>query len=313
MRPFTSTFMLSGMRLSSSVSLNSDFHQQLGIDRARARLDHEPDVLGRFIARIGDERQLLLVDELRELLDQPALLHQPGNLGDDDEVGAAAGVFLVPARPHPERAATAGIGFGDRFGRIDDHAAGREIGTRHVFQERAAAGVRRVDEVERRVAELGGVVRRDRGRHPDRDALRAVGEKIGERARQHHRLVLRAVVGRPEIDRILVDAVEQEVRDLGQPRLGVAHGGGVIAVDIAEIPLPVDQRIALGEILREAHERVVHRLVAMRMELADDVADHARAFLERGAGVEPQLLHRVQEPPVHRLEPVARVRQRAAA
>ena len=99
--------------------------------------------------------------------------------------------------------------------------------------------------MQRRVAELGGIVRRDRGRHADRDALRAVGQQIGKRARQHHRLVLRAVIGRPEIDGVLVDAVEQEARDLGQPRLGVAHGGRVIAVDIAEIALPVDQRIAL--------------------------------------------------------------------
>ena len=47
MRPFTSTFMLSGMRLSSSVSLNSALHQQRRIDRARARLEHEAHVLGR--------------------------------------------------------------------------------------------------------------------------------------------------------------------------------------------------------------------------------------------------------------------------
>ena len=165
--------------------------------------------------------------------------------------------------------------------------------------------------MERRVAELRRIVRRDRGRHPDRDALRAVGEQIGERARQHHRLVLGAVVGRPEVDGILVDAVDQEMRDLGQPRFGVTHGGGVIAVHIAEISLPVDQRIALGEVLRETHERVVDRLVAVRMELADDVADHARAFLERRARVEPQLPHRIEEPAVHRLEPVARIRQGA--
>ena len=84
MRPFTSTLMLSGMRLSSSVSLNSDFHQQLGVDRAGARLDHDADVLGRFVAHVGQQRQLLLVEQLGELLDQPALLHQPGNFGDDD-------------------------------------------------------------------------------------------------------------------------------------------------------------------------------------------------------------------------------------
>ena len=140
---------------------------------------------------------------------------------------------------------------------------------------------------------------------------RAVGEQIGERARQHDRLGFAAVVGRPEIDRVLVDAVEQEPRHLGHARLGVAHRRRVIAVDVAEVALAVDQRIALREILREPHQRVVDRLVAVRMVFADDVADDARGLLERLAGIEPQLPHRVQQPPVHGLEPVARIRQRA--
>ena len=166
--------------------------------------------------------------------------------------------------------------------------------------------------MKRRVAELGDIVGWDRRRHPDRDALRAVGQQVGKRSRQHHRLVLRAVIGRSEIDRVFVDTVDQEMRDLGQPRFGVAHGGRVIAIHIAEIALPVDQRIALGKILSEAHQRVVHRLIAVRMELADDVADHARAFLERSAGVEAQQLHGIQQPPVNRLEPVARIREGTA-
>ena len=149
------------------------------------------------------------------------------------------------------------------------------------------------------------------GRHADGDALRAVGQQIGKRRRQHDRLLPGAVVARAEIDGVLVDAVEQEPRDFGQPRFGVAHGGGVIAVDVAEIALPVDQRIALGEILREAHQRVVDRLVAVRMEIAHHVADDLGGFLEGGAGIEPQHPHAVEDAAVHGLEPVARVRQRA--
>src|SRR4051794_20454397 len=49
----------------------------------------------------------------------------------------------------------------------------------------------------------------------------------------------------------------------------------------------------------------------MRMELADHVANHAGALFKRRAGIEPQLLHRIQQPPVHRLETVACIRQRA--
>ena len=142
--------------------------------------------------------------------------------------------------------------------------------------------------MQRGVAQFRDVVRRDRRRHADRDALRAVGEQIRKRRRQHHRLFRHAVVVGAEIDRILVDAVEQKPRDLGQPRFGVAVGGGVIAVDIAEIALAVDQRIARGKILRQPHQRVVDRLVAVRMEIAHHVADDLGRFLERRAGIEPQ-------------------------
>ena len=166
------------------------------------------------------------------------------------------------------------------------------------------------DQVERGVAEFGGVVRRDRGRHADRDALRAVGEQVREGGRQHDRLLVGLVVGLAEIDRVLVDALEQQPRHFGQPRLGVAHGRGVIAVDIAEIALPVDQRIALGEILRHAHEGVVDRLVAVRVELTHHVADDAGAFLGRRPGIEAQQAHGVQDAAVDRLQPVARIRQR---
>src|SRR4029079_11925840 len=80
----------------------------------------------------------------------------------------------------------------------------------------------------------------------------------------------------------------------------------------AELALPTPQRITLRKILRETNERVVDRLVAVRMELADDVADDAGAFLEGRPWVETQQLHGVQQPSMNRLESVARVRERAA-
>ena len=163
----------------------------------------------------------------------------------------------------------------------------------------------------RGVDEFGDVVRRDRGRHADRDALGAVRQHVREGARQHDRLLLGAVIGRAVVDRVLVESVEQQARDLGEARLGVSHRRGVIAVDVAEIALPLDQRPALREVLREAHQRVVDRLVAMRVVLADDVADDAGAFLERRARVELQLAHRPEHAAVHRLQAVANVRQRA--
>ena len=184
-------------------------------------------------------------------------------------------------------------------------------GPLHQVDQGVDAGVGRLDQMQQRIAQLAGIVRRDRGRHADGDAGRTVGQQVGKAARQHDRLFRRAVVVGAEIDGVLVDALQQRLGDLGQPRLGVAHGRGVIAVDIAEIALPLDQRIADGEFLGEPHQRVVDRLVAMRVILADHVADHARALLEGAVGIEPQLPHGIQQAAMHRLQPVAHIRQRA--
>ena len=138
-----------------------------------------------------------------------------------------------------------------------------------------------------------------------------VGQQVGEGRRQHHRLGIAAVVGLAEIDRVLVEAVEQGLRHRRQPRLGVAHRRGVVAVDIAEIALPLDQRVARREGLREAHQGVVDRAVAVGMVLADHVAHHAGALLEARVGIELQRPHRVEQAALDRLEPVAHVGQRA--
>ena len=89
-----------------------------------------------------------------------------------------------------------------------------------------------------------GIVRRNGGRHADRDAGGAVGEQVREGAGQHDRLGIGFVVGLAEIDRILADAFEQKLGHRRHLRFGVTHGGGAVAVDIAEIALAVDQRIA---------------------------------------------------------------------
>ena len=152
-------------------------------------------------------------------------------------------------------------------------------------------------------------MRRDGRCHANRDALRAIGKQVWKRGGQDNWLFLVARIILAKLDRVLVDAFEQEPGDIGHPRFGVAIGGGAVAVDIAEIALAVDQRIARGKILGEADERVVDRLIAMRMERAHHVADDFRAFLEGGARIETQNMHAVEDAPVHRLQPVAGVGQ----
>ena len=278
--PSTSTFMLTEIRVSSSVSRNRD---SISVSGSTARVRGSSTIRTssvEFVAHVGEQRQLALVEQVRDLFDQPRLLDPVGNLADDRDPAAAAGILLRPARAQTEGAATGAVGVDDRGLGVDDDAAGREVRTRHELGHRFGVGARMGDEVERRVAEFGDVVRRDRGRHADRDALRAVGEQVRNRGRHDDRLLGVAGVVVAPVDRIFLDALHEETGDVGHPRLGVAVGGGVVAVDVAEIALPLDQRVARGEILRQAHQGLVDRLIAMRMERPHHVADDLGAFLE---------------------------------
>ena len=63
----------------------------------------------------------------------------------------------------------------------------------------------------------------------------------------------RAVVVGHKVHRAHVDLVHQQAGDARQPCFGVAHGSSAVAVSAAKIALPVNQRVALGKVLRHAH------------------------------------------------------------
>ena len=77
-----------------------------------------------------------------------------------------------------------------------------------------------------------------------------------------------------------------------------------------QLPWPSTMRIAVGEILRHVHHGLVAGRIAVRMKLADDIADGARRFLVLGARREAELAHGVDDAPLHGLQAVAQVRQR---
>src|SRR5690606_5044520 len=78
-----------------------------------------------------------------------------------------------------------------------------------------------------------------------------------------------------------------------------------------EVALALNQRIAVGEGLRHQHQRFVAGAVAVRVELADHVADGTGRLLGLGGGAQAQLAHRVDDAPLHRLEAVAQEGQGA--
>ena len=209
--------------------LEQQFHQDRRIDRTALRHQHQPHILGQFVAHVFEQRQLAGEQQLGDLLDQPRLLHLEGNFGDDDLITAAAGILDFPFGTHAETAAAGLVGLDDAFAAVDDDAAGRKVGTfdaaplgivrieHQVFDGRA----RVLDQVQRRVAEFMGVVRRDGGRHADGDAGGAVRQKVREGAGHDDRFLIFLVIGRAKIHRVLVDAFEQKARDIGHARFGV--------------------------------------------------------------------------------------------
>ena len=212
---------------------------------------------------------------------------------------------------HDDRAAPGGIGGADARA-AENRAPRREIRPRNMLHQILDGHVRLVHQREQSVDRLAQIVRRDIGRHADRDAARAVDEQIGKARRQDRGLELLLVVVRLEVDRVLVEVLQQGHRDLLEPRFGVPRGCRRVAVDRAEIALPIDQRRAHGKILRHAHQRVVDREIAVRVELAHRLADGARRLVVRPIGREIQLAHRVENAPMHRLQTVAHVGKRAA-
>ena len=162
------------------------------------------------------------------------------------------------------------------------------------------------------VDDLGDIVRRNLARHAHRDAFAAVDQQVRNARGKNFRLDFLLVVIGLEVDGFFVDVFQKFGRDARQPRFGIPHGRGRIAVHRAVVSLPVDQRIAHRKRLRHADQGVVNRRVAVRMELTHDVADHAGGLLRRAVKMQPHLVHHVENAPMHRLQTVADVRQARA-
>ena len=265
-----------------------------------------------LVADLADALDLLLVDQLGHALLQGALVHLVGQLVDDD--GLAVGLadrLEVGARAHDHASAAGAVALAHAMQAVDQRG-GREVRRLHDVDQGLDVGFGVFEQLQAGVDDFAEVVRRDVGRHADRDAARAVDQQVRDARRHHQRLFLGAVVVGAEVDRFLVDVGQQLVADARHADFGVTHRRRVVAVDRAEVALAIDQHVAQREVLRHAHDGVVHRDVAVRVVLADDVADDTRRLLVGTIPVVGQLVHREQHAPVHRLEAVARIGERAA-
>ena len=283
-------------------------HDERGVGLA---LDLEDDahVLGGLVAHVDEGREPPLDDDVRDLRDESRLLLRVRDRRDDDRPGPAGALLDLPLAAQLQRALAALVDRAQLALAGDEEPARRKVRALDEAQRVRLAVVHGRD---RGVEHLDGVVRRDRRRHADRDARRAVDEEVRVPRRQDHRLEVDAVEVRAPVDRLPADLGEELDRERAQARLGVAIGRRRVAVERAEVAVPVHERRAEREGLRHAHHRVVDRDVAVRVVLADDVAHDGRGLLELRVRRQVEVLeHREEDAALHGLEAVAHVRQRA--
>src|SRR5690606_3449016 len=144
-------------------------------------------VLVGLIAQLGDALELLFLDQLGDLLDQPRLVDLVWNLGDGDRLAAVVGHFDLGLGADAHAAAAGAVAGDDTGGAVDD-ARGREIRAGDVFHQAIDIDLGIVDQRNAGVDRLGEIVRRDVRRHADRDAGRAVDQQVREPGRHDRRL-----------------------------------------------------------------------------------------------------------------------------
>ena len=149
------------------------------------------------------------VGQLLDLLEHFGGRHAMGQFSDHQLPLAASELFNRMPRPNLDRPAPGGIDLA-QFGWGGDHLpATRKIGARHDREQIVDARIALARHHDRGLGDLAQIVRRDFGGHADRNARGAVEQHHRQARRQERRLFGRSVVIGHEINRALVDFIEQ--------------------------------------------------------------------------------------------------------
>ena len=154
-------------------------------------------------------------------------------------------------------------------------------------------------------------MRRDTGRHTDRDPLCTVDQKIRHSRRKHKRFFFCLVKIRTEIHDILIQICQIHfLCKFRQACFGITHCGGAVPLDRAEVSMSVHKDHAFLKFLRHHDKRVINRAVAVRMIFTHRISDDTGTFPIRFVVSDPQFIHIIQCPALHRFQSVPHIRQR---
>ena len=280
--------------------------------RVALQFDDDADAVAvALVLHMVQAFDLFLPHQFADATDQVFLVHLIGDLVDDDRVAVLTDLLHPRLGAHDDGSAPLVIRFA-RAGAAEDIGAGREIGRRDVLHQVGDLKVRVLDQRQRRIDHFAEVMRGNVRRHANGDAARAVDEDVRETRGQDGRFAVLAVIVVLKVDRVLLDILKKRRGGFVHADFGIAHGGGRIAVHRTKVALPIQQRQAHGEILRHADQRVIDRAVAMGVVFTHHVADRSGGFPIGFVVPVAGFVHRIKDAPVHRLQPVAHVRNRPA-
>ena len=144
----------------------------------------------RLILNVRNAFDLLFVDQLGNLFEQGALVHLIRQLVDDDRLLVALfQIFDVRASAHHHTAAASVVAIA-HTGNAVDEAGGREVRRRNDVDQLINRHFRIGQQRQTAIDHFIEVVRRDIGRHADRDTRRAVNQQVRDLRRHDQRFLL---------------------------------------------------------------------------------------------------------------------------
>ena len=158
-------------------------HQHLGFDGAGSGFQNDAHVGRRFVADVGEQRQLAEREQLRRFLNQARLLDVIGNFVHHDLVLTMFQPLDLPPGAQAKSAAARPVGIDDGRLGLNQDAAGGKIGPGNKVDQFVEGRLGALDQVPQRIAQFTHIMGRDAGRHADGDADGAVGQQIGKTSR----------------------------------------------------------------------------------------------------------------------------------
>ena len=271
-----------------------------------------PDSLpGRFIPDFRNTLDLPGLDQFRHFLDHLRLVHAVRNLRDDDLLSPPAEGLNAAFRPHPDPSGAGAVEFSDP-GLSQNLCTRREIRPLDDRDQVIYGAVRVFDHINRCVNGIAQIVGWDIRRHTDGNPAGTIHQQIRIPGRQNGRLHFLTVEIRHEIHGILFNIPNHLHGKRRHSRLGIPLGRSTVSINRTEVSVTVHQRVAHGKILGHPDHRIIDGRISVGMILTHDFTDDSGRFLVRLVRRNAQLLHTIEDTPVHRFHTVPDIRQRPA-